>query len=50
VVDAYAEKLRRQNRNGYLELQAARLLENALNQKVAAELLRQKKDMMSIFG
>jgi len=41
--DGNAEKILRQNREQYLEMQINKLMENALNQKVAAVLLRQKK-------
>jgi flagellar basal body rod protein FlgB len=49
VVDEHAKELLEQNRDEYLELQINKLMENALNQKVAAELLRQKMGMLSIF-
>lgn len=42
VVDAQAHALLQKNRDEYMELQVNKLLENALNRKVAAELLRQK--------
>jgi len=42
VVDTHAHALLRKSRDEYLELQVNKLLENALNRKVAAELLRQK--------
>jgi flagellar basal body rod protein FlgB len=42
VVDTCACDLLRKSRDEYLELQVNKLLENALNRKVAAELLRQK--------
>jgi flagellar basal-body rod protein FlgB len=35
------------NRDEYLELQIKKLLENSLNQRVAAELLRQKQNSLS---
>jgi len=41
--DGNAEKILRQNREQYLEMQINKLMENALNQKVAAVLLKQKK-------
>jgi len=50
VVDEYAKELLEENRDAYLELQISKLLENSLNQRVAAELLRQKQQgMISIF-
>jgi flagellar basal body rod protein FlgB len=49
TIDKYAKKLLEENRNEYLELQINKLLENSLNQRVAAELLRQKQEMISIF-
>jgi hypothetical protein len=49
VVDEYAKELFEENRDKYLELQISKLLENSLNQRVAAELLRQKQGMLSVF-
>lgn len=49
VVDKYATKLLEENRDEYVELQKNKLLENALNQRVAAELLRRKQGMTSVF-
>jgi len=49
VVDEYAKELLEENRDEYLELQINKLLENSLNQRVAAELLRQKQGAISIF-
>jgi flagellar basal body rod protein FlgB len=49
TIDKYAKKLLEENRNEYLELQINKLLENSFNQRVAAELLRQKQRMISIF-
>lgn len=48
--DTYAKKLLEENADEYLELQTDKLLENSLNQRVAAELLKQKQGMVSIFG
>ena len=42
AVDKYAKELLEENQEEYLELQTNKLLENSLNQRVAAELLRQK--------
>ncbi|MHC4126410.1 MAG: hypothetical protein ACYSRR_08175 [Planctomycetota bacterium] len=49
VVDKYAIELLEENRDEYIELQKNKLLENALNQRVAAELLKQKQGMTSVF-
>jgi flagellar basal body rod protein FlgB len=49
VVDTYATELLEENRDKYIELQKNKLFENALNQRVAAELLRQKQGMTSVF-
>lgn len=48
VVDNYAKDLLQENRDEYLELQINKLLENSLNQRIAAELLRQKEGTISI--
>ena len=50
VADKYAKELLEENRDEYLKLQKNKLLENSLNQRVAAELLKQKQGMISIFG
>ncbi len=42
VVDAHAHDLLQRSRDEYMELQVNKLLENALNRKVATELLRHK--------
>lgn len=42
VIDTQAHALLQRSRDEYLELQVNKLLENALNRKVAAELLRHK--------
>jgi flagellar basal body rod protein FlgB len=49
ITDKYAKKLLEENRNKYIELQINKLLENSLNQRVAAVLLRQKQETTSIF-
>lgn len=50
VVDKHARELLEENRDEYIELQINKLLENSLNQRVAAGLLRQKQEgMLSIF-
>ena len=43
VVDELSKKLFEENREKYLEQQMNKLWENSLNQKLAAELLRQKQ-------
>ncbi len=48
MVDKKSKELLEQNRDEYLELQINKLLENSLNQRVAAELLRQKQKTVSI--
>jgi flagellar basal body rod protein FlgB len=40
--DTYAASILKENKDEYLEMQVNKLLENSLNQKIAAELLRQK--------
>jgi len=42
VADDHAHALLRKNRDEYMELQVGKLLENALNRKVAMELLSEK--------
>ena len=49
TIDKYAKELLEKNRNEYIELQINKLLENSLNQRVAAVLLRQKQETISIF-
>jgi len=48
VVDEYGKELLEENRDEYIELQINKLLQNSLNQRVAAELLRQKQGTISI--
>lgn len=48
VVDKCARKLLKENRDKYIEFQVNKLLENILNQRVAAELLREKHGMSSL--
>ena len=43
IIDEHGIKLLEQNRNEYIERQLNKLWENSLNQKLAAELLRQKQ-------
>jgi len=48
VVDEYAKELLEENRDEYLDLQVNKLWENSLNQKIAAELLRQKQEIILV--
>ena len=48
VVDRYAVELLEGDRDEYIELQINKLVENSLNQRVAAELLRQKQETVSV--
>ena len=47
MADKHSKELLEENRDEYLELQINKLLENSLNQRVAAELLRQKQKTVS---
>ncbi len=47
MADKHSKELLEKNRDKYLELQINKLLENSLNQRVAAKLLRQKQQMAS---
>lgn len=49
TVDKYAKELLEENKDEYFRLQMNRLLENSLNQRIAAELLRQRQGMVPIF-
>ncbi len=49
VIDEYALELLEDSRDEYLEEQINKLLENSLNQRVAAELLREREGILSIF-
>ena len=44
TVDKHSKLLLEKNRDEYLEVQIKKLLENSLNQRVAAELLRKKQN------
>jgi flagellar basal body rod protein FlgB len=48
LVDECSRELLEENRDEYLELQINKLSENSLNQRLAAELLRQKQMPVSI--
>ncbi|MBN1805414.1 MAG: hypothetical protein JW837_09200 [Sedimentisphaerales bacterium] len=47
IEDKESKLLLEKNRDKYIELQTKKLLENSLNQRVAAELLRQKQKTVS---
>lgn len=47
TADKHSKLLLEKNREEYLEVQIKKLLENSLNQRVAAELLRKKQNMVS---
>ncbi len=47
MVDEQSKELLEENRDEYLELQINKLLENSLNQRLAAEFLRQKQKIVS---
>ncbi len=48
IIDTYAEELLKENKNDYIKLQIDKLLENSLNQRIAAELLLHKQDKNTI--
>jgi len=48
VLDEHGLKLLEENRDEYIERQISKLWENSINQKVAAELLRQKQGTIPI--
>lgn len=48
IVDNHGERLLRENRDEYIEWQIDKLWENALSQRVAAELLRQKEGAVEV--
>lgn len=48
VADENAKELLQEDRDEYLELQISKLLENSLNQRIAAELLRQRQATAAI--
>jgi flagellar basal-body rod protein FlgB len=49
IIDGYAKELLEEDIDKYLELQTNKLLENSINQRVAAELLKYKQGTISIF-
>jgi flagellar basal body rod protein FlgB len=50
VIDENARELLTSDINEYLEFELKKLSENAINQKIAAELLKQKQGMLSILS
>jgi flagellar basal body rod protein FlgB len=50
VIDEKGQRLLETDVNEYLELQLRKLSENAINQKIAAELLKQKQGAPSILS
>jgi flagellar basal body rod protein FlgB len=48
IVDEHAIKLLEKNREEYIDRQINKLWENSLNQKLAAQLLRQKQGAMPV--
>jgi flagellar basal body rod protein FlgB len=48
IVDNYSKMLLDEDTDAYLEFQINKLLENSLNQKVAAELIKKRKEMISL--
>ena len=49
VTDHYARELLDKNADEYIELQINKLLENSINQRIAAQLLKQKHDFSEPF-
>ena len=49
IVDQSAFELLEDNQDEYVEQQISKLLENAINQRVAAELLRERQDISPLF-
>lgn len=48
VIDNHAKYLLEEDRDAYIELQIGKLFENSLNQRIAAELLKQKQGAISV--
>jgi flagellar basal body rod protein FlgB len=48
VEDKYAKELLEEDRDEYIELQINKLVENSLNQRIAAELLRQRQGIVLV--
>jgi len=49
VIDEHAATILSKSADRYIELETDKLLENALNRRIAAELLKMKQGMLSIF-
>ncbi len=49
ATDKYAKTLLEESQDEYIELQTSKLMENSLNQKIAAGLLRQKQEVTTDF-
>ena len=47
IIDWFAQKVLNKNCDEYIELQVNRLLENSLNQRIAAELLKYKQSAVA---
>jgi len=50
IIDHAAKKLLDENKDQYIEFQVNKLLENAINQRLAAELLTQRQTINETFG
>ncbi len=50
VIDSQAKQLLDENKDQYIEFQVSKLLENAINQRLAAELLQQRHTINEAFG
>jgi flagellar basal body rod protein FlgB len=50
VIDDFAKKLLEEDKDEYIELQINKLLENGINQRLAAELLQQRVEIAESSG
>jgi flagellar basal body rod protein FlgB len=50
VIDDFAKKLLEEDKDEYIELQINKLLENGINQRLAAELLQQRVEVAESSG
>jgi flagellar basal body rod protein FlgB len=50
VIDDFAKKLLEEDKDKYIELQINKLLENGINQRLAAELLQQRVEVAESSG
>lgn len=48
IIDEHAKELLEEDKDEYIEIQISKLLENSLNQRIAAELLKHKHRTISI--